>query len=77
MRMMLRVMLSSASLAAFSASVMKAGFGPVQGPLAARPLAGAQPDATPQPPVLRLAPNQSGPLPPAQAPRGSLLDISI
>jgi len=75
MRLILRAMIASSSLAAFSASVMKAGLGPVQAPVPLRPFAPAPTNAPASPPVL-VAPEKP-PSPPATAPRGSLLDLTV
>jgi hypothetical protein len=68
-------MLFSASLSAFSASVLKAGFGTVQPAPAFRPFAAqpqpATPSAAPQPPPQAPSP------PSGVMPRGSLLDLSV
>jgi hypothetical protein len=73
MRLMMRAMLSTASLSAFSASVMKAGFSPVQASPALRPFGGqAQTAPSPSP-----APSGNGGVPQPTPTRGSLLDISV
>ena len=77
MRWIILSMLSSASLSAFSASVLKAGFGTVQPTPAFRPFTAQQP----QPPASNAAPQlppQTPSTPPSGAlPRGSLLDLSV
>ncbi|MGH7041904.1 MAG: hypothetical protein ACREFY_07215 [Acetobacteraceae bacterium] len=77
MRLMFRAMIASSSLAAFSASVMKAGLSPIQGAAPPRPFGMAQ--STPQPLMpLQLAPAEPSQISPqAPLPRGSLLDLSV
>ena len=75
MRWIILSMLSSASLSAFSASVLKAGFGavqpsPVLRPFTAQPQSAA-PNAAPQ------LPPPGAPAPGGVMPRGSLLDLSV
>lgn len=69
------LMLSPASLSAFSASVLKVGLGPVQPAQVLRPFGrtqqGAAPATATQPPSLPVPP------PSGNVPRGSLLDISV
>lgn len=77
MRLMIRAMIASSSLAAFSASVMKAGLGPLQGTGTMRPFGSTAPGGQAQPPV-QLLPDTSKPAAPQGVmPRGSLLDLSV
>ncbi len=72
MRWMILSMLSSASLSAFSASVLKAGFGTVQpSSPTLRPFSAQPQSAAPS------APPQGAPAPGGVMPRGSLLDLSV
>jgi hypothetical protein len=67
-------MLSPASLSAFSASVLKVGLSPVQPAPVLRPFGRPPQSAAPTttPPPMQAAPPPAG-----NAPRGSLLDISV
>lgn len=77
MRFMLRAMISSNSLSAFSASVMHVGLTPVQGSTPFRPFgAGMQGGQSSSP--SQILPDLSKPAPTAgSTPRGSLLDLSV
>ena len=74
MRWIILDMLSSASLSAFSASVMNAGLGPVQPGAPPRPFTTAPQNAAP--PAAQV-PTLSAPPPAGTMPRGSLLDLSV
>jgi hypothetical protein len=75
MRWMILSMLFSASLSAFSASVLKAGFGTVQSPQAPRPF-NAQPQSA-APSAAPQLPPPGAPAPSGIMPQGSLLDLSV
>jgi hypothetical protein len=76
MRWIILSMLSSASLSAFSASVLKAGFGAVQPPSPTLRPFGAQPQSAAPSAAPQLSP-QGAPAPTGVMPRGSLLDLSV
>ncbi|MBV8870407.1 MAG: hypothetical protein JOY65_13490 [Acetobacteraceae bacterium] len=76
MRWIILSMLSSASLSAFSASVLKAGFGAVQPPSPALRPFGAQPQSA-APSAAPSLPPQGARAPGGAMPRGSLLDLSV
>ncbi len=77
MRWMILSMLSSASLSAFSASVLKAGFGTVQPGLALRPFGFSSQSQSAAPAVAPQLPSQGASAPTGVMPRGSLLDLSV
>ena len=74
MRWIILDMLSSASLSAFSASVMNVGLGPVQPGAPPRPFTATPQNAAPQ---SKQVPTLSAPPPGGPMPRGSLLDLSV
>lgn len=74
MRWIILDMLSSASLSAFSASVMNVGLGPVQPGAPLRPFTAAPQNAAPS---SSKVPTLGAPPPAGTMPRGSLLDLSV